>query len=147
MLNFFDEKTFHSTDPKGRLLLPREIRDHFQIKKADTLYLIPNLSEPPYLEIRTAEQWDRYRESLRQQESGEKKKDSFRYAMMLKDTVTVDGQGRILLPQRIREMCRLDGAVAIVNMDLYVEVWAKDHMAQRYADMLRAFKEANDRMF
>ena len=147
MNNYFNDKALLSTDPKGRLLLPKDIRDHFKIKKADLLFLVPNLSEPRYLEVRTEKQWKAYCESLRQEEAGEKKKDSFRYAMMLKEVATVDGQGRIALPQRIREACSLDGLVAVVNMEVYIEVWSKDHMERKYQDMIRAFKETNDRMF
>ncbi|UCG51231.1 MAG: hypothetical protein JSW58_13695 [Candidatus Latescibacterota bacterium] len=147
MNNYFNEKSLHSIDSKGRILLPKDIRGHFRIKKAEVLHLVPNLSGPSYLEIRSASQWKKYCESLRQQESGEKKKDSFRYAMMLQETATVDGQGRILIPQRIRETCKFGETVAIVNMDVYIEVWAKEHMDQKYADMVRAFKELNDRMF
>ena len=147
MIDYFNEKDLHTIDPKGRLLLPREIRDAFKIKKANVLYLIPNLSEPPYLEIRTESQWRKYCDTLRQQESSEKKKDSFRYAMMLKERVTVDGGGRIVIPTRIRDKCGLDGSVAVVNMDIYIEVWSQKHMEQKYNDMIRAFREANDRAF
>jgi len=67
--------------------------------------------------------------------------------MMLQETATVDGQGRILIPQRIRELCNIVDAVAVVDMDGYLEVWAKAQLEQKYADMVRAFKEMNDRMF
>jgi division/cell wall cluster transcriptional repressor MraZ len=147
MTNYFNERSLHTIDGKGRLLLPRDIRGTFKIKKGDLLHLVPNLADPPYVEIRTEAEWKGYCESLRHQQSGEKKKDTFRYAMMLMETAKVDGQGRILVPQRIREMCRLDKTVAVINMGLYFEVWCKDHIAKRYADMVRAFKETNDRMF
>jgi MraZ protein len=145
--NYFNEKNLHSFDSKGRILLPKEIRAHYSIQKGDTLYLIPNLADASYLEIRTEEAWNRYTASLRRQESGEKKKDTFRYAMMLKETVTVDGQGRVLIPQGIRDACELGQTVAVVNMDIYVEVWSKEQMDQKYDKMVRAFKELNDRMF
>jgi division/cell wall cluster transcriptional repressor MraZ len=147
MLNHFNEKSLHAIDGKGRLLLPKEVRDGLDIKQGDVLFLIPNLADPPYLEIRTAQQWERYRKSLRRESSGEQKKDTFRYAMMIKETAIVDGQGRFMIPNRIRETCHLDGTVAVVDMDIYVEVWCKAHMAKKYADMVRAFKETNDRMF
>ena len=147
MISHFNDRAFHATDPKGRLLLPKEIRAEQGIKKADTLYLVPNLSDPPYLEVRTASQWDGYCTSLRDQDAGEKKKDSYRYAMLFKEKVTVDGQGRVMLPQRIRDLCKLNGDVAVINMDVYVEVWCKDHVETKYADMVRAFKDSNDRMF
>jgi division/cell wall cluster transcriptional repressor MraZ len=147
MINHFNEKSLHGVDPKGRLLLPKEVRLAFKIKKGDVLYLVPNLSDPPYLEIRTAAQWEQYRKSLRAETSGQQKKDTFRYAMMSKETAVVDGQGRFMIPGRIRQTCRLDGTVAVINMDLYVEVWCKEHVDKKYADMVRAFKETNDRMF
>jgi len=145
--NYFNEKNLHSFDSKGRILLPKEIRAHFEVKKGDILYMIPNIADGPYLEIRTEDLWNRYRASLRRQESGEKKKHSFRIAEMLKETVTVDGQGRILIPQGIRDACELGQTVAVVNMDIYVEVWSKGQMELKYEEMVRAFKELNDRMF
>ena len=147
MINHFNEKSLHAIDNKGRLLLPKEIREAFEIKKGDVLYLVPNLSDPPYLEIRTASQWEEYRQTLRSGTSGESKKDTYRYAMMIKETAVVDGQGRFMIPGRIRETCRLDGAVAVVDMDIYMEVWRKSHMERKYEDMIRAFKETNDRLF
>ena len=147
MINHFNEKSLHSIDPKGRLLLPKELRQAFKIRKGDVLFLVPNLSDPPYLEIRTGRQWEEYRQNLRREPSGEQKKDTFRYAMMIKETAVVDGQGRFMIPNRIRDTCRLNGTVAVINMDSYGEVWCKDHMEKKYADMIRAFKQINDRMF
>jgi len=147
MINHFNEKSLHTIDNKGRLLLPKEIRQANKIKKGDVLYLVPNLSDPPYLEVRTAKQWNAYRESLRHESSGEQKKDTFRYAMMIKETAVIDGQGRFMIPSRIREACRLNGTVAVIDMDVYVEVWCREHVEKKYSDMVRAFKETNDRMF
>ena len=147
MINYFNEKALHSVDPKGRLLLPKDVRDTFKIRKGQILHLVPNLSNPPYLEIRTPVQWDLYRQTLMQQLAGEQKKDTVRYMMMLAETVTVDAGGRIVVPQRIRDACKLDGVVAVINMQLYLEVWSKAHVEQRYAEMVQAFKETNDRVF
>ena len=147
MSNYFNEKALHSVDPKGRLLLPKDVRDQLKIRKGQVLHLVPNLANPPYLEMRTTAQWDQYRSTLMQQLSSEQKKDAFRYTMMLAETATVDGQGRIVLPQRLRDACKLEGSVAVINMHVHLEVWCKAHMDQRYADMVRAFKETNDRIF
>lgn len=143
----FNEKSLHAIDPKGRLLLPQDIRQALKIKKGDVLYLVPNLADPPYLEVRTASQWAEYQQGLRREASGEQKKDSFRYAMLIRDKAIVDGQGRFMIPNQIRENCKLNGTVAVVNMDIYVEVWAEDQLEKKYTDMVRAFKATNDRMF
>ena len=146
-MDAFNEKYIYSLDPKSRLLLPLEVRQQFKIKKGDHLYLIPNLSEPEYLEIRTESQWQSYQEDFSQQESNDQKKDFLRYAMMFQERVTVDGQGRFIISQRIRDLCKLEDAVAVINMRSYAEVWNKTHVERKYADMVRAFKELNDRMY
>ncbi len=147
MINYFNEKNLHLVDSKGRILLPRDVREHHKLKKGDVLHCVPSLTNPAYIEIRTEAQWKRYRESLRGAEQGEAKKDSFRYTNLFKDTCTLDGQGRVLVPQRIRELCNVTDSVAVVDMEDYIEVWAKDNIAQKYADMVRAFKQLNDRIF
>ncbi len=32
-------------------------------------------------------------------------------------------------------------------MDKHIEVWAKEHIDQKYEEMVRAFKKLNDKMF
>ena len=146
-MNSFNDKYLHSLDSKSRLLLPKDIRETFKIKKGDSLYLIPNLSSPEYLELRTEAQWTAYQEDFSKQESNDQKKDFLRYAMMFQEKVTVDGQGRIIVSQRIRELCKLDGTVAVINMSSYTEVWNKSHMEQKYKEMIKAYKEINHRLF
>ena len=97
--------------------------------------------------MRTESQWAAYRKSLREDAAGEKKKLGFRYADLVKEKVTVDGQMRFLIPQRMRDTCSLNGEVAVIDMQDYMEIWAKDHVAKRFEDMVKAFKEINDRMF
>lgn len=147
MLQYFNEKSLHAIDPKGRLLLPKDVRDAFKIRKGDVLFLLPDFSSLAYLEIRTAKQWDQYCKTLRDEAASEQKKDSYRYAKMAKEQATVDGQGRILIPQRIQAACNLDASVAVINMDSYVEVWAQAHMEKKYPDLVKAFKNMNDRTF
>ena len=54
MQGTFGEKHLHGIDPKGRLQLSRQVRDQLKLKKGDRLHLLPNIEEPPYLEVRTA---------------------------------------------------------------------------------------------
>ena len=147
MMNYFNEKSLHSVDGKGRLLLPKDIRGDLKIKKGDVLFLLPDFSALPYLEVRTRKQWDTYIKNLREDEASDEKKDTYRYAMLAKEKATVDGQGRILIPQRIKKACSLAGTVAVINMAIYFEVWAGDYMDKKYADLVKAFKKTNDRIF
>jgi MraZ protein len=144
---YFNEKNLHTVDVKGRVILAKEIRDHHGIKKGDVLYCVPSLENPTYVEIRTETQWARYFEALGKADEGEEKKLSFRFARLAHVTATVDAQGRISIPQQIRESCRIADTVAVVDMDKHIEIWAKEHIDQKYEEMVRAFKKLNDKMF
>lgn len=148
MNNYFNEKDLHSIDLKGRLLVPKDVRDKHRLKKGDVLYFTPNVSGALYAEIRTHAQWKTHREQLLiASEEGETKKEALRYADYFTQAATIDGQGRMSIPERVRGMCSLGGFVAIVDMEEHIEVWAKESIEQKYADMVRAFKEMNDRIF
>ncbi len=147
MNNYFNEKDLHSIDLKGRVLVPRDIREKHHFKKGDVLHFTPNISGATYIEVRTDAQWKKHREQLLVAEGGETKKDSFRYAGFYSATATIDGQGRMFIPQKVRDMCNLGESVAIVDMEEHIELWAKESIEQKFADMVRAFKEINDQVF
>jgi division/cell wall cluster transcriptional repressor MraZ len=146
-MNYFNEKYLCTLDHKARLLLPLDIRQQFKVRRSDILYLIPNTSDPEYLEIRTISQWQSYQQKLLEQEPNVQKKDFLRYTMMLHERVAIDGQGRVVISERLRKLCKLDGTVAVINMQTYVEVWNTAHMERRYADLVRAYRELSDRLF
>ena len=139
-----ERRSLGNVDSKGRILLPGAIRHSFGMNKGDLLYLTPNLGDPPYLEIRTASQWEQYRNSLRRENPD---REVYRYALMIKECSVVDGNGRIMIPQRIRATCALDDEVVFIDMDLYVEVWCKRSVEEKYANLVRAFKQTNDGLF
>ena len=51
------------------------------------------------------------------------------------------------MPQRIREQCRLNGRVLVINMGYCVEVWNPEFVRDKFADFTRAFQEINDSLY
>lgn len=143
----FNDKYLHSIDAKGRLQLSRPIRGQFRLKKGDQLHLLPNLDNPPFLEIRTEKQWQEYQALFMSQAPGELKRDFVRFVELSKETVAADAQGRIIIPKRLRELCGLEDEVAVINMNTCVEVWNKENVKRKYADLVRAFKDINNSLF
>jgi DNA-binding transcriptional regulator/RsmH inhibitor MraZ len=143
----FNDKYLHSIDAKGRLQLSRPIRGQFRLKKGDRLHLLPNLDNPPFLEIRTEKQWQEYQTLFMSQAPGGLKRDFVRFVELSKETVVADAQGRIIIPKRLRELCGLEDEVAVINMNTCVEVWNKENVKRKYADLVRAFKDINNSLF
>ena len=146
-MDYFNGKYLHTLDPKGRLLLPMEIRTRFNISKDDPLYMVANINDPPRLEIRTAAHWEAYCQKLLDRESGPQKLDMFRYVTTHHAKVMPDDQGRIVIPPWHRDKCELDSTVAVLNMAVYIEVWCEKHMETKYDDMVKAYKDISDFLF
>lgn len=147
MQGTFGEKHVHGIDPKGRLQLARPVREVLKLKKGDKLHLLPNIDEPPFLELRTAAQWVEYERRFLSQAPGDMKRDFVRFVQLHKETVVADAQGRLILPKSLREQCHLDATVVVINMSSCVEVWSPKHIERRYAEMAKAFKDINNSFF
>jgi DNA-binding transcriptional regulator/RsmH inhibitor MraZ len=143
----FGEKHVHAIDPNGRLQLARPVREQIKLKKGDRLHLLPNIEDPPYLEVRTTAQWEEYERRFLSQAPGEMKRDFVRFVQLHRETVIADSQGRLILPRSLRERCGLGDSVVVINMNSCVEVWNPKHIERRYAEMARAFKDVNNSFF
>jgi len=143
----FGERHVHGVDPKGRLQLARPVREELKLKKGDKLHLLPNIDEPPFLEIRTSRQWDEYEQRFLSQAPGDLKRDFVRFVQLHRETVVADAQGRLILPKSVRERCQLDASVVVIHMSSCVEVWSPAHIERRYAEMAKAFKDINNTFF
>lgn len=146
-MNRFNDKYLHSIDQRGRLQLPKDVRHGFKIKKGDTLYLFPNPNVPITLEIRTKPQWDAYVKKALALPPSRDKREFLRMLRLGHEQVVADGQGRFVLPQRLRVECDFDSEVVIINMENFAEVWKREAVEQKYPDMLRAFNDVNDQLF
>lgn len=145
--NKINSKSIHHLDPKSRLLIPKDIRNTFQIKKASPLFLLPTIGDHPYLEIRTIRQWRQFIQELTDTTPSNKKKDALRYASIASESVKVDAQGRILITERLRVDCRIKETVVVINMRIFFEVWDIDCFSYRFPNLINAFKEINEKLF
>ena len=140
----FNDKCLQTIDSKGRLQLAKQVRERFRLKKGDLLYLLPSSESPPYLEVRTKAQWAEYQGRFLEQAPGELKRHFIRFVELYKETVVADAQGRISIPKRLRETCKLDGEIIVLNIPFCVEVWNKDYIDQKQSDFAKAFKDINN---
>jgi MraZ protein len=106
-------------DDKGRLL--------FSKKKRDILgkEFVFRLGSKPYLEVLPKSIWDQMKEEARQQfTSGTGAKDHLRFFFANADVgQNFDGQGRVVVPARLRKAAGLNKDVFIIGCGLYAEIW------------------------
>jgi len=107
-----------TVDPKGRIILPREFRRDFEgglmVTKGldDCLYLLP------------MREWERLVSKIEEMPSGSEATRRFSRIFFANASHLVpDGQGRILVPPRLREMAGLKKEVVVVGLSNKAEIW------------------------
>ena len=105
----------HTIDAKGRLFIPARLRE----KLGDSFYV--TISWETCLTIYSVERWENAEEKLKamSQTAQMEMRSIFSNAAY----VELDSQGRILLPQALREHACLKKNVTIVGTGLYVQIW------------------------
>ena len=105
----------HTLDAKGRLAVPSRLRDEL----GGVFYV--TLSMDRCLSAYSAESWQRFSDKV----------DAMPYVMQRKmrplfafaARCETDAQGRILLPQNLREYAGLDHDVTVIGNRSFAEIW------------------------
>ncbi|MEY8426433.1 division/cell wall cluster transcriptional repressor MraZ [Lachnospiraceae bacterium 46-15] len=122
----------HSIDTKGRLIIPsrfrEELGDEFVVTKGldGCLFVFPN------------SRWAAFEEKLEKLPLTNKSARQFsRFFVSGATPCELDKQGRVLLPQTLREFARLEKDVVLAGMLNRIEIWSKSKWIENssYDDM------------
>ena len=111
----------HKTDAKGRVIMPTNLREEL----GDVFYVTQGMEG--CLFVYDEAEWANMSEKMKKLRLTSKKARDFSrlfYAPARK--VEVDKQGRVLIPQRLREYAKIDKEVIIIGVSTRVEIWAKE---------------------
>ncbi|MGE4483595.1 MAG: division/cell wall cluster transcriptional repressor MraZ [Oscillospiraceae bacterium] len=112
----------HSLDVKGRLFIPAKLREEL----GDIFYV--TLSMEKCLSAYSSESWDKFMEKIKAMPKTKQIKMRPMFAHAAK--CELDGQGRILLPQALRDFAGLTKNVAVVGSGECTEFWDADEWAR-----------------
>ncbi len=111
----------HVIDGKGRLTVPAKFRAELDttlvvtrgIDRCLALYPIPH--------------WEELAEQVSELPLTDRQARAFRRLLFANASdVSPDGQGRILIPPRLREYASLDGEVVVVGLNDHIELWSAE---------------------
>ena len=112
----------HHLDSKGRVILPAEYRQEL----GESFYITMGFHR--CAQVMSVSEFDRLREQIRQLPAD--KALSLQYLLISPaKLVSPNSQGRISIPQKLREDAGLSGDVTVVGMDSRIEIWDKDAFA------------------
>ena len=131
----------HTIDAKGRLIIPAKFRE-----ERGEAFVITNGNDG-CLNIYTKEAWETFLEKLLLLPGNEDKRKMVRALVSQADSVELDKQGRILVPNTLRERAGLMKDVVLAGAIDKIEVWDKtkwedatddtdiDDIAERLAEL------------
>ena len=108
----------HNLDSKGRVILPSDFREEL----GESFYLTMGFHR--CVQALSVSEFDRLREQIRQLPAD--KALALQYLLISPaKLVSPNAQGRVGIPQKLREDLGLSGEVTVVGMDTRVEIWDK----------------------
>lgn len=114
---FLGEYT-HTIDDKGRITIPAKFRGELATGLVVTRGFDQNLMVFP------VQEWEALAERISQRPLGDEDVRAFRRRVFSGAVdLTPDRQGRIVLPQYLRDFADIDGEVVIAGVFNYIELW------------------------
>jgi MraZ protein len=128
----------YSLDPKGRVSLPAKFREAFD----EGLWLTMGQDRCLYCFPRA--EWERRSSEVDAFALSDKDGRAFsRLFFSSADEVKLDGQGRVTIPQRLRETVGIKKEVVVLGVRERMEIWDREEF-ERYRDAHAAAYENGD---
>lgn len=136
----FRGKFKHALDEKGRLSLPSKFREVLRVQYGSENLIITNMPEClvvyPFLE------WKKIEEKLLKLPFGMKEAREFlRYFLGAAEECELDKQGRILIPQTLREEIKCEKDVVLIGMLNYFEIWNPQALEEKFRKIKENFDD------
>lgn len=112
----------HSLDSKGRLSIPARLREEL----GDVFYV--TLSMEKCLSAYSAESWQKFIDKIEAMPYVKQQRMRPLFSQAAK--CELDGQGRILIPQKMRDFAGLAKNVTVVGCNNHAEFWDSDRWSE-----------------
>ena len=135
----------HSIDRKGRLILPSKFREAAKGNFVERFFVTRGLDT--CLFMFSEEEWRSQEQkfksiSFTKQESRIFNRLYFSGAV----DVTPDRQGRILLPQYLKDFAQIKKDVMVVGVSNRIEIWASEKWQEFYGTWRQSFEEIAEKL-
>lgn len=123
---------------KGRVSIPAKFREVCREKYGDETFVITNFDK--CLVAYPLKEWNEIERKVSELPQFKHEVISFlRYLMGGAVDCPLDGQGRVLIPQSLRNHARIDRELVMIGMLTRIEIWSKEVWEQEEA--ARAYDE------
>ena len=135
----------HTIDRKGRLILPAKFREVSKANFIEKFFVTRGLDS--CLFMFAEEEWRSQENKFKampftKQQSRTFNRLYFSGAM----EITADKQGRLLLPQYLKDFAGIKREVILVGVSNRIEIWSKDKWEKFYGNSRQSFEEIAEKI-
>ena len=136
----------HSIDRKGRLIIPAKFREVFKENYVERFFVTRGLDT--CLFVFTEDEWRKQESRFKALSftSAEARKFNRLYFSGACE-VTCDKQGRILIPDYLKDFAKIKRDVVIVGVSNRMEIWGKETWREFYQTMQGDFEKIAENIF
>jgi len=136
----------HSIDRKGRLIIPSKFREAFKENFVERFFMTRGLDT--CLFVFTEDEWKKQESKFKSLSFTNSEARQFnRLYFSGACEVTCDRQGRILVPQYLKDFARIKRDVVIVGVSNRMEIWNKEAWQEFYANTKDSFEKIAENIF
>lgn len=135
------------TDTKGRVFMPAAFRKILQAAGEENIVLRKDIFQP-CLVIYPESVWNGVMDTMRARLSRWNRKEQQLFRQFVSDVeiLSLDSNGRFLIPKRHLQMANIQQEVSLVGMDDTIEIWSTAEMAKQSLPGDEFEKAINDMM-
>ncbi|MCM8770756.1 MAG: division/cell wall cluster transcriptional repressor MraZ [Candidatus Omnitrophica bacterium] len=135
----------HTIDRKGRIILPAKFREAAKANFIEKFFITRGLDK--CLFMLSEEEWRSQEQKFKAMSFTKQQVRTFnRFYFSGAVEISPDRQGRILLPQYLKDYAGIKKDVVIVGVSNRIEIWAKDSWEQFYANSKQSFEEIAEKL-
>ena len=128
----------HTMTDKGRVSIPAKFREICREKYGDETFVITNFDK--CLVAYPLKEWNEIERKVSELPQFKQEVISFlRYLMGGAVDCPLDGQGRVLIPQSLRNHARIDKELIMIGMLTRIEIWSREVWEEE--EQARAYDE------
>jgi MraZ protein len=129
-------------DPKGRLSLPAAYRQSLPGQTPQVVVTNSRYRSRSCLHVYSLNEWEKLERRIGRMSSLRAEVQAFsRFYLSGGQSVEVDAQNRILVPQTLRRFAELEARLVLVGMGDKFEIWSQENWDAIYQDLAESFEE------
>ena len=136
----------HSMDRKGRLIIPSKFREVFKENYVERFFVTRGLDA--CLFVFAEDEWKKQESRFRSLSFTSREARQFnRIYFSGACEVTCDRQGRILVPQYLKDFAKIKNDAVVVGVSNRMEIWSKEQWKEFYNNTKDSFEKIAENIF